>query len=205
MSFRAPSILGLVTRTNDLWHRLSNRRLRDAFRITSHLTMRERVTLYRLAQGRDTAIEIGSYLGASACCIGLAMKESGRGTLICIDTWANDAMSEGRRDTFAEFVRNTQQYRQHLIHVRGKSEDVIEQVGAILRTVNLLFIDGDHSYQGVKADWEAYRRFLERGSVVVFHDWGWADGVRRVINEDVKPCVDSFGYLPNMWWGELNQ
>jgi predicted O-methyltransferase YrrM len=32
---------------------------------------------------------------------------------------------------------------------------------------DLVFIDGDHRYEGVKADWENYGRL---GKVVVFHD-----------------------------------
>jgi len=37
----------------------------------------------------------------------------------------------------------------------------------------------------------------------VFHDYGWADGVKRVVREDVLPLVSSHDQLPNMWWGTL--
>jgi predicted O-methyltransferase YrrM len=33
-----------------------------------------------------------------------------------------------------------------------------------------IFIDGDHSYEGVKADWENYSKMISRDGVVVFHD-----------------------------------
>ena len=36
--------------------------------------------------------------------------------------------------------------------------------------LDLLFIDGDHSYEGVKADWEMYREFVRPGGIVAFHD-----------------------------------
>ena len=36
--------------------------------------------------------------------------------------------------------------------------------------VRLLFIDGDHSYEGVSADWTHWREVLEPGGHVLFHD-----------------------------------
>jgi predicted O-methyltransferase YrrM len=38
------------------------------------------------------------------------------------------------------------------------------------RAVDLLFIDGDHSYLGVKKDFEMYAPFVRRGGIVLFHD-----------------------------------
>lgn len=175
--------------------------LSDAFRVRTDLTVAEMCRLYLLARGRKGIVEIGSYTGASACCIGAALNETGDGKLVCIDTWNNDAMTEGNRDTWQEFQANTAAYRTHIVPVRGFSAHVVNQVAARLESIDLLFIDGDHSYAGVKADWEAYQGFLRTGSVVVFHDWGWAEGVKTLIEEEIKPVVTSFQSLPNMWWG----
>jgi cephalosporin hydroxylase len=38
------------------------------------------------------------------------------------------------------------------------------------RSIDLLFIDGDHSYEGVRADFIAYRRFVRDGGLIAFHD-----------------------------------
>lgn len=58
--------------------------------------------------------------------------------------------------------------------VLGDSRDpaTIAHVGDWLAggMVNILFIDGDHKYEGVKADWENYRRFLSPHAFVIFHD-----------------------------------
>ena len=48
------------------------------------------------------------------------------------------------------------------------------------RAVDFLFIDGDHSYAGVKADFEAYGRLMAPDGIVAFHDiafppGGWID------------------------------
>lgn len=180
--------------------------LKHAFQITSHLTLQERSQLYLLTKDRDIVMEIGSYVGASACCFGAAMKARGDGGQIyCIDTWNNDAMTEGHRDTWQEFQNNTANYKEYIVPIRGSSTDVIFAVAAYVKRFDLLFIDGDHSYKGVKADWDAYKGFLKAGSIVVFHDWGWAEGVKRVILEEVSPLVSNFDSLPNIWWGTIKK
>lgn len=189
--------------TKDGLLKMVHPQLAQAFRVKSHLTTGERVALNRLASGKETILEIGSYVGASACCFGAAMKKSGFGKVFCIDTWNNDAMTEGCRDTYTEFLKNTESFAQFIIPVRGFSTEVVKHIAIKTSHVDMLFIDGDHSYDGVKADWDAYKGFLKAGSIVVFHDWGWAEGVKRVILEDATPLVSSFGSLPNMWWGTI--
>ncbi len=36
--------------------------------------------------------------------------------------------------------------------------------------LDLLFIDGDHSYEGVKSDFEKYKELVSDGGMIVFHD-----------------------------------
>lgn len=178
--------------------------LRTAFGIDSHLSLSERTKLYELATGVESVVEIGSYTGASACCFGAALLGKGGGKILCIDTWNNDAMTEGSRDTEMEFLGNTKEYDSLITQAKGFSTMVVDQVAVQVGHIDLLFIDGDHSYDGVKADWESYKGFLVKGSVVVFHDYGWAQGVQKVVQDDVLPSVSSHGRLPNMWWGTIS-
>ena len=68
-------------------------------------------------------------------------------------------------------------------------------------TIDFCFIDADHNYEGVKKDWDLYSPLLTKGSIVIFHDIGWAQGVKIVIKEDVLKEVEYKGSLPNLWWG----
>jgi predicted O-methyltransferase YrrM len=43
------------------------------------------------------------------------------------------------------------------------------------RQIDLLFIDGDHSYEGVKADFHSYRRWVAPDGVIAMHDIAHAD------------------------------
>ena len=178
--------------------------LQNAFAINSHLALEERIVLYKSSRGKSVICEIGSYTGASACCFGAAAKANANKTkIICIDTFNNDGMSEGPRDTMSDFLKNTENFSDFLIVVRGYSTDVVKEVNKITSYFDLLFIDGDHSYEGCRLDWLHYKNFLKPGSIIVFHDYGWAEGVKRVIKEDVLPHCASYNKLPNMWWGVL--
>ncbi len=58
--------------------------------------------------------------------------------------------------------------------VRGSSRDdrvfaqIVRRVGE--EPVDLLFIDGDHSYEGVAADYRLYHPLVRPGGLIVFHD-----------------------------------
>lgn len=173
--------------------------------IPSHLTCQERLALFRFARQGGTIAEIGSYIGASTCCFSAAFRSAGTGKIICIDTWQNDAMTEGKRDTWEAFLGNTRRYQDCIIPIRGYSTEVVQSVMEVAPRLDVLFIDGDHSYTGVKGDWEAYKGFLKSGGLVIFHDYGWAEGVKRVIHQDVIPLTNRQGSLPNMWWGWIGE
>jgi len=64
--------------------------------------------------------------------------------------------------------------RQKLHLIRGDSHDprTLEKVKKILGggELDFLFIDGDHTYEGVRRDFEMYSPLVRRGGVVAFHD-----------------------------------
>jgi predicted O-methyltransferase YrrM len=166
--------------------------------INTHLTDPEKRYLYNaarvLAPG-SVVVELGSYLGASAC----ALAEGGqnRVKLFCVDTWLNDAMSEGSRNTYELFKENVIRYRNVIIPIRGRSVEVGSQ---FRNPIDLLFVDADHSYEAVMADLAAWLPLLRPGGSLILHDSGWADGVQRAIREIVSPIqLEDAGVLPNMY------
>lgn len=171
--------------------------------IQTHLTLREKILLMQLAHKRRgrNHVEIGSYLGASACFIsrGLRLVSSNReARLYCVDTWMNDAMTEGQRDTYEEFSENTRPYGGMIIPLRARSE---EAAAGLLAKVDFLFVDGDHSYEGVSSDIRSWFPKLSAGAVVVFHDYGWAEGVKRAVAEFVRPLEVAPGQVfDNTYW-----
>jgi predicted O-methyltransferase YrrM len=181
-----------------------NQRKKQADRIFTHLTSEEKYVLYRLAKAvpkGGVAVEIGSYLGASSCFLAMGLrKHSGR--LYCIDTWQNESMTEGQRDTFNEFSDNTKTYRETIIPMRGRSEILGRE---FKEKISLLFIDGDHSYDAVSRDFFTWLPQLSDRAVVVLHDCGWAQGVQRLIAEVIHPRSAHWRQIANMAWGSLNR
>jgi predicted O-methyltransferase YrrM len=121
----------------------------------------------------NVCVEIGSARGKSTCAVGLALRRNGFGKLYAIDphsttNW-NDTASV---DSFAIFNEHLQK-----AGVTGYVEIVrktsAEAAKGWDKKIDIIFIDGDHSYEGVKADWELFLPHLTEFGVVIFHDTIW--------------------------------
>lgn len=53
----------------------------------------------------------------------------------------------------------------HSLTTRGKIKTILQG-----QSLDLLFIDGDHTYEGAKNDFEMYEPFVRQGGLVVLHD-----------------------------------
>jgi predicted O-methyltransferase YrrM len=73
------------------------------------------------------------------------------------------------------------------VHVRGNSheESTVNRVKESLGNegVDFLFIDGDHSYEGVKKDFELYSKLVCEGGIIAFDDIRHSEGVEKFWNE----------------------
>lgn len=165
--------------------------------VFTHLTAEEKYSLYSSVQPNSLCVEIGSYLGASSVCIASSPNCS---KLYCVDTWNNDAMSEGNRDTYSLFLSNTKALSHKIFPIRGLSANAGLK---FKEKIDFLFIDGDHSYEGAKADVESWLPLLRSGGVLVMHDCGWAEGVQRVIQENVLHACSTWKFLPNMFIAKI--
>lgn len=86
--------------------------------------------------------------------------------------------------------------------VKGASAatSTVERVQNLLdaQSVDLLFIDGDHSYDGAMADFEAYRPLVRPGGWVAFHDI-----VPQERDANGAP-INGFGVDVDKVWAELS-
>ena len=150
--------------------------------IPTHVSRAELNCLYQLAAGlagAPTLLEIGSYLGASGRFLAAGMPAAG--LLYCVDTWQNETMPEGPRETLPEFRRNIAPFANSITVVQKNSKDLSAE--DIRLPLDLVFIDGDHSYGAVKRDFETVAPWLGDGKVLAFHDCTYFEGVSRVVGE----------------------
>jgi predicted O-methyltransferase YrrM len=148
------------------------------------------VLMYALmcTQPPRTVVEIGSYLGRSTVFFALALREvNPHGRVIAIDPHTGDrqqldGLSTDRLATFELF-------RQHC-RAAGVEDLVEAHVARSLEVatgwrepVDLLFVDGWHSYDAVVADGEAWLPHLSPNGVVIFDDYASYGEVREAIHD----------------------
>lgn len=152
--------------------------------IASFTHPRERLAIYdeaRTACKTGQFLEVGSHLGASAVVLAEVLRRSAltAGRVYCIDTWRNDAMSEGTVDTWQSFERHTANWTNWIVPLRGLSTEVeLPAVGQF----DLVFIDGDHSYEGAHADAQRFAPMVRLGGRLLMHDHD-RPAVARVVGE----------------------
>lgn len=65
-------------------------------------------------------------------------------------------------------------YLPRFCSVKGDSQtpSTIDKVMKLLngKMVDFIFVDGNHSYNGVKSDWEVYKQMIYPGGIIAFHD-----------------------------------
>jgi predicted O-methyltransferase YrrM len=71
---------------------------------------------------------------------------------------------------YKAFARSGQ--RLDLVRGDSHSASTFEHVQSLLagRGVDFLFIDGDHSYEGVRSDFETYQSLVRPGGIIALHD-----------------------------------
>jgi predicted O-methyltransferase YrrM len=138
------------------------------------------------ASDGDVFVEVGSFLGRSACYLGAGLKSAKKNVrVICVDTWTFP------EDAFWIFLANMRQAEltDVLVPVRMKSVDAAKIVRNDLAAV---FIDGDHEYDGVKEDIEAWMPKVRKGGILAGHDYqsGSFPGVDKAVQEVLGERVE---------------
>lgn len=159
--------------------------MRELDKIEGHVGLNEGYLMFKIAKSlKDGAVilEIGAFKGKSTCFIAKGIG-SKRIQFYTIDTWFNDGgMREAKEDTFPHFLKNTAPFKDRIIPLRGYSYE-IRKTWPDEKMIDLLWIDGDHSYEGVKRDIQDWLPLLKRNHVVCFHDYRDAPGVRNAVEE----------------------
>jgi len=93
---------------------------------------------------------------------------------------------ENRVPLYKSFARHKQKIHliredSHLVSTASTIEEILKG-----RKLDFLFIDGDHTYEGVKKDFEMYTKLVGKGGIIAFHDI-------------VPGSPESVGGVPRFW------
>jgi hypothetical protein len=120
--------------------------------------------LYELAQGVDGPIlEVGTFRGKSAILMALARSEVGREGMI----FSLDVDEAGQRLAEAEARRRG--VAQRIVFVHGTLEAFARAYPQM--RPGAIFLDGDHTLEGVRRDLEVLERLAPAGGQLLFHDF----------------------------------
>jgi len=121
----------------------------------------------------EFCVEIGSAQGWSTCLTALALEQNLKGKLYAVDPHISNDWSHRDADrTLHELRANL--YAAGLSHrveiIRKTTRDAVSDLPV---RIDFAFIDGDHSFEGVKADWDIVKPRLAPWAITVFHDTLW--------------------------------
>jgi hypothetical protein len=114
--------------------------------------------------------ELGTHYGASFLAYCQAAKRLGFQTqAVAIDCWEGDDHTGAYDDTvFDQFLVLLQEYAGFATYLRMLFEDAAQRFET--GSLDLLHIDGFHTYEAVKNDFETWLPKLSERGVVIFHD-----------------------------------
>jgi SAM-dependent methyltransferase len=158
--------------------------------------------LAQLAQSARTIIEIGSWKGRSTRALAdnaAAAVPGAQGAVYAVDHWQGQLFDptagpsveiarHGSDAVFGEFLRNVGDLinANRLAVMRMPSSAAANRLAERAVVADMVFIDGDHQYDGCKADVLAYRRLLRPGGLLCGHDYNGLPrhaGVQRSVDE----------------------
>jgi hypothetical protein len=149
----------------------------------------------RLLDGPTLGAELGAHAGKFT--EQLLMTFPGL-TMFAVDTWisrpgyATYDFPTIRRD----FDRRTKRFggRAKPLHM-----DTLAAASQVADgSLDFVFIDADHSYEGVAADIDAWRSKVKAGGLLCGHDYGHSrfPGVKRAVDERLKAQTGD----DHVWW-----
>ncbi len=116
-------------------------------------------------------LEIGTARGGTLFCFCKILQENG--IIISIDL-PQGKFGGGypvwKIPFYSSFVKPPQKI--HLIRDDSHKNRTLEKLKIILgnEKIDFLFIDSDHTYEGVKKDFQMYESFVKKGGMIGFHD-----------------------------------
>jgi predicted O-methyltransferase YrrM len=136
--------------------------------------------------GARSYLEVGARYGDTFYDVVRAMPENSLG--VCVDLPGEAWGTKGSESSLASACKELVDMGYHIRQIMGDSRSpaVIRMV-ATAGSYDLALIDGDHTYDGVKADWLNYQPFCK---VMCFHD---------IVGHGQRHDANTYVEVPRFW------
>jgi predicted O-methyltransferase YrrM len=135
-------------------------------------------------------VEVGSWLGRSAALMAVEIENSGRAIeFVCVDPWLDGGpdlretehfKQLGVRQVYDMFMMNVHPVIHRIKAMRMTSVEASRYMQG--NSVDFIMLDGDHSYEAVKADLAAWLPKMKTGGIISGDDYTWP-GVEQAVLE----------------------
>jgi hypothetical protein len=175
----------------------------------SELEFRTLALLAYCAPRDGVIVEIGSFKGKSTLALASVARQYGLGPVVSIDPHSAPSVTDpdlqGKASSFDDFVTTirTAKLEQQVETHRAFSHEVAADWN---RRIRMLWIDGDHTYKGTKADFDLFSLYLADNATVALHDTLGKnfDGPIRVFVENILRSDDfgPAGFSYSLGWSQ---
>ena len=153
-------------------------------------------------------LEIGSHRGRSTIVLARAAALTGQPHVVAVDPFVLDGPEGAERSGGASprALLEANLIAAGVDHQVELHEAFSQEVGKTWdRPIRLLWIDGDHTYSGARADLETFLPFLADGAVVAFHDILHPYPCVRAFREQVveSPYFGPMGICGSIGWAQF--
>lgn len=134
----------------------------------------------QLMEPHDVYLEVGSRFGKSLTVAAILAPEA--------EIYGVDIEDPAGRKQYFDAIGLT---KRGVTFCHGDSVDIARRWAANIISIHVLLIDGDHSYEGVTRDIDAWIPYLVSGGWILFHDYDiTSPGVIKAVDEYVRDSGD---------------
>jgi len=128
-------------------------------------------------------LEIGCFLGSVTCTIKEACKSS---NLYCVDVWSDEVHNRymqgyDRKTINKDITSNSIEWQKNTNHLENvymyKNNSMYVEFDT---KFDFIFIDGDHTYNNVRAELIKYSKYLTPNGYIAGHDYGIAPCTKAI-------------------------
>jgi len=161
--------------------------------------------LYKKAKSlpqNGVIVEIGSFMGLSAIVMGCGLRDSGNYStrIYCVDSWDSRYLEKvevsDTRELYDIFMENVVRagLQSFICPIRKRSMEAVADFA--VHSVDLLFIDGDHSFESCYADLTSWYQKVRPGGIIVGHDCRPGQGVHKAVEKFKSECSQDYLLIP---------